>query len=151
MGASRARRRCLPVVRRTSTAGDNASASFNVPLANGLWQTTAAWGRNCHLQGKSFDGFLLEAAASIDDRHNFFGRLERVEKDELCAEPAPQAGQSFSVSKLSLGYIRDFTVAGHVKVGIGGLVSGFSIPGSLESTYGAHPTSYIVLARIKFD
>src|SRR6202158_1440375 len=115
MGASRARRRCLPVVRRTSTAGDNASASFNVPLANGLWQTTAAWGRNCHLQGKSFDGFLLEAAASIDDRHTFFGRLERVEKDELFAEPAPQAGQSFSVSKLSLGYIRGFTVAGHVK------------------------------------
>ena len=74
-----------------------------------------------------------------------------MEKDELFQEDAPQAGQSFTVNKLSLGYIRDFAVATNVKVGIGGLVSGYSIPSSLEPAYGAHPISYMAFARIRFD
>lgn len=133
-------------VRRTT-----ASASYNVRLAGGLWQTTGAWGRNAGHHGKSLDGYLLESAASIAGKHTFFGRIERVEKDELFEEDTPQAGQSFTVTKLSLGYIRDFDVASQVKLGIGALASAYSIPGSLESTYGAHPTSYMVFARIKFD
>jgi hypothetical protein len=132
-------------VRRTT-----ASASYNLRLENGLWQTTAAWGRNVH-HGQSLGGFLLESAASIGAKHTLFGRFERVEKDELFEAPAPQAGQSFTVNKLSLGYIRDFAFAEHLKVGVGALASAHSIPGSLESTYGAHPTSYMVFARIKFD
>ncbi len=133
-------------VRRTT-----ASASYNVLLAHGLWQTTAAWGRNANQPGKSLDGYLIESAASVDDRHTFFGRIERVAKDELFDDGAPQAGQSFTVSKLSLGYVRDFTLATHLKLGVGALVSAYSIPSSLESVYGAHPTSYMVFARVKLD
>jgi hypothetical protein len=63
-------------VRRTT-----ASASYNVRIAGALVQTTLAWGRND--AGKKLDGYLLESSASIAGRHTFFGRVERVDKDEL--------------------------------------------------------------------
>jgi hypothetical protein len=133
-------------VRRTT-----ASASYNVRLAAGLWQTTAAWGRNASRPGKSLDGFLVESAASIGGRDTFFGRIERVEKDELFDEGAPQAGQTFTVNKMTLGYIRDFRVSDDVKIGLGALASAYSLPGSLTSAYGSHPTSYMIFARLKLD
>jgi hypothetical protein len=133
-------------VRRTT-----ASASYNARLARGLWQTTAAWGRNASQPGKSLNGYLVESAVTLDDLHTFFGRLERVAKDELFDDGAPQAGQTFAVSKLSLGYIRDFTLATHLKLGVGALVSAYSTPNSLDSVYGAHPTSYMIFARLKLD
>jgi hypothetical protein len=131
-------------VRRTTV-----SASYNVRLATGLWQSTVAWGRNASRPGTGLDGYLLESTASIGARDTFFGRLERVDKDELFEDGAPQAGRSFTVNKLSLGYIRDFPVTGNVKIGVGALVSGYSLPGALDSAYGSHPTSYMIFARLK--
>ena len=133
-------------VRRTT-----ASASFNYRLPGGLWQTTAAWGRNTNSPGKSLEGYLVESAASLAGGHTLFGRIERVAKDELFTGDAPQAGQSFTVGKLSLGYIHDFSVASHLKLGLGALVSAYAIPNSLDSVYGSHPASYMVFARVKLD
>jgi hypothetical protein len=133
-------------VRRTT-----ASASYNVRLADGLWQTTAAWGRNASRPGKSLDGFLVESAATLGGRDTFFGRIEHVAKDELFDEGAPQAGDKFTVGKMSLGYIRDFRIAGDVKLGVGALGSVYSLPGSLTPAYGAHPASYMIFARLKLD
>ncbi len=133
-------------VRRTTV-----SASYNVRLPAGLWQTTAAWGRNASRPGVSLDGFLVESAASIGGRDTFFGRVEHVAKDELFGEDAPQAGRVFTVDKMTLGYIRDFPVAGSVKIGVGALVSGYRLPSALEPAYGSHPMSYMVFARLKLD
>jgi hypothetical protein len=131
-------------VRRTT-----ASASYNVRLAEGLWQTTAAWGRNASRPGKSLDGFLVESAATLGGRDTFFGRIERVAKDELFEDDAPQAGDTFTVGKMSLGYIRDFRVADNLKLGVGALASVYSLPGSLTAAYGSHPASYMIFARLK--
>lgn len=128
-----------------------ASASFNVPFSGGLWQTTAAWGRNTNTPGKSLDAYLVESAASLREGHTLFGRIERVAKDELFVSDAPQAGQAFTVGKASLGYVHDFSVASHLKLALGGLVSTYSIPNSLDSVYGSHPVSYMAFARLKLD
>jgi hypothetical protein len=133
-------------VRRTT-----ASASYNQSLAGGNWQTTFAWGRNRNDPGQKLDGYLLESSMTLHDRHTFFGRIERVSKDELFADGTPQAGQAFAVGKASAGYIFDQPLAHQLKIGVGGLVSVFTVPDALRDTYGAHPAAAMVFARIKFD
>jgi hypothetical protein len=78
-----------------------------------------------------------------------FGRIERAGKNELFDSSSPLADETFEVGKLSLGYIYDFPAAGHFRVGIGGLVSKYSLPGELEPFYGSDPTSYMLFARVK--
>jgi hypothetical protein len=59
------------------------------------------------------------------------------------------AQETFRVGKLSVGYLYDFPSDSHFKFGIGGLVSRFSLPSELQSTYGSSPTSYMLFGRVK--
>src|SRR6059036_3195084 len=58
----------------------------------GRWEGTIAWGRNRNRPGHLLDAVTAEAAAEFAERHTFFARAERVEKDELFVEPDPRAG-----------------------------------------------------------
>jgi hypothetical protein len=80
-----------------------------------------------------------------------FGRIERAEKNELFDQASPLAGETFQVGKLSLGYVYDFPAMGHFRMGIGGLVSKYSLPGDIEPFYGSDPTSYMLFARVKLQ
>jgi hypothetical protein len=53
------------------------------------------------------------------------------------------------VNKLSIGGIYDFYRTDHVKIGIGGLVSKYALPGVLKPLYGSDPTSGMVFLRLK--
>ena len=132
-----------------NTRRTTASVLWNERLEHGNWQVTGAWGRNRNDPGKRLDGYLLESTLALHDRHIIFGRIERVEKDELFEESAPQHGQAFTVNKLSLGYIRDFRIGEHLQLGIGGLASVHSTSSALEPAYGRRPTSYMIFARLK--
>jgi hypothetical protein len=125
-----------------------ASATYNYPFANGNWQTTFAWGRDDDSPGKTLDAFLLESAVSWE-RHTVFARAENVVKDDLFEPPDPLFGQTFRVSKLSLGYIYDFPFANHLKLGIGALGSVYALPNALTPAYGHEPTSFMLFARFK--
>jgi hypothetical protein len=126
-----------------------ASVSHNQRLPGGNWQTTFAWGRNAHAD-HTLDAYLLESAYHFN-QHTVFGRLERAAKDELFLESAPQAGQTFKVSKLSAGYVFDFPLWQRVKFGVGGLVSAYGIPKDLEASYGSNPNSWMVFGRVKIQ
>jgi hypothetical protein len=54
------------------------------------------------------------------------------------------------VGKLTLGYVHDFPIAHHFKIGVGGLVSRYALDGALDSSYG-NPTSYMLFARLKIN
>ena len=97
------------------------------------------------------DGYLIESAVAFAEKHTFFARAERVKKDELFDNAPPLAGDAFWIGKLSLGYVYDVVSVGHIKAGIGGLISGYAVPNSLASTYGAHPTSYAMFLRLKLE
>lgn len=127
-----------------------ASATYNYPFVNGNWQTTLAWGENNNSPGKTLDAFLLESAVSWD-RHTVFGRAENVAKDELFTQQDPLAGYSFHVSKLSLGYVYDFPLSDHLKLGLGALGSVYAIPNALDPAYGNSPTSFMLFARMKLN
>lgn len=130
-----------------------ASMTANMPFDSNNWQTTLAWGRNAPSIGNASNAYLLESALSVRKSHTFFGRGEVVDKDELFADtPAsPLAGRSFKIGKLSAGYIYDFPANGHYKVGIGGLLSKYSVPSELASTYGSNPTSGMLFVRMKIQ
>ncbi|HVY04358.1 MAG TPA: hypothetical protein VHB46_00150 [Burkholderiales bacterium] len=126
-----------------------ASVIYNLPLRAGNWQTTLAWGRNAASTGTTTDAWLLESAVSFQKTHTVFARLERADKNELFDEGSPLTGETFDVGKLSLGYLYDFPAANHFKFGIGGLVSKYALPATLEPYYGSDPTSFMLFMRVK--
>jgi uncharacterized cupredoxin-like copper-binding protein len=125
-----------------------ASAIYHRSFASASSQTTFAWGRNAPNHGDATDSFLLESAVRIARTHAFFARAERSEKNELFPTGNPLAEKTFRVGKLTLGYVYDFPRDGHFKIGVGGLVSRYSLPSGLEPSYG-NPTSFMLFARVK--
>lgn len=126
-----------------------ASVSYNRPFGVDNWQTTLAWGRNDKRPGSTTDAVLLESALRLREVNTFFGRAEYAEKDELFEEGHPLEGRRFDVGKLSLGYLRDFALAEHVSLGLGGLGSLYALPDRLEPHYGDNPASFMIFARLK--
>lgn len=126
-----------------------ASIIYNRSFGANNWQTMLAWGRNTASTGTTTDSILLESAIAFSRTHTVFGRLERADKNELFDHESPLADQIFRVGKLSLGYIYDFHAQNHFKIGIGGLVSKYSLPGEIQPSYDSDPTSFMLFARIR--
>ncbi len=124
-----------------------ASVSYQAPLLYS-WQTTLAFGRNVPSAGLSSNGWLLESEAHLNPLNTLFARIERVAKDELFLPDAPLYGRNFTINAVSVGYIRDIEV--HlVRLGLGGLVSTYSYPQTLNASYGYRPTSFMLFARVR--
>jgi len=124
------------------------SVTYNAPLAT-WWQTTAAFGHNSPTLGSGTNAWLLESALKLAAAHTLFGRYERVGKDELFEPGQPLFGATFTIEKLSLGYIYDFLHIDGLSLGLGGLVSTYSYAAALNSSYGSRPTSFMVFARAR--
>ena len=92
------------------------------------------------------DAYSLEA--SLKHRGwTLFGRGEVTENRELLDH-----GPAFRVGKLSAGAVRDFRVAKHLKLGVGGLVAVNFVPDGLAPYYGGHhPTGAMAFVRLKLD
>ncbi len=133
---------------QVSVRRSTASASYNAPLAL-WWQTTLAWGRNEPSAGPASEAWLLESAAQLAAAHTVFARLERVAKDELFLPGTPLFGRTFTVNSLTVGYIYDFVRLEPLRIGVGGLVSGYSYPSALDAAYGAGPVSFMVFVRAR--
>jgi len=131
-------------VRRTT-----ASVTYNAPLVADWWQTTVAWGRNAPSQGPASEGWLLESALKLGADHTVFARAERVAKDDLFLSGAPLYGETFTVNKLTVGYVFDFARFGAANFGVGALLSEYSYAQTLNSIYGTRPTSFMLFARMK--
>jgi len=131
------------------TRRTTASVSYNKPFNHANWQTTFAWGRNDNLPGKALDGFLLESMIRVQDTHTLFGRFERVVKDELFLEGDPLHGESFTVNKITLGYIYDLPSWQHMKWGIGSSFDINILPDKLKASYSDNPLGYMIFVRVK--
>jgi len=128
-----------------------ASASYQHNSGANRWQSMLAWGRNQKQPGATTDGWLLESALQVGNKYTFFGRLERVENSELFGESDPMHGQVFKVGKLSLGAVYDFARLKNTKIGVGALISRYSVPNELHSVYGSDPTSFMLFVRARLE
>jgi hypothetical protein len=130
----------------------SASALYARPLgSDGLLSATAAWGRKDRSDGVISDAFALEAALKPNAAWTLFGRAERLETDELDAHGGHAHGDLETVGKVSVGAIRDWRVAQHVKLGLGGLASRAFVPSALEHAYDKRPTGAMAFVRILVD
>jgi hypothetical protein len=125
-----------------------ASAIFHHAFGAATTQTTLAWGRNSPSHGKASDTLLVESALRLERSHTFFARAERAQKNELFPPEDARAEERFGVSKLSLGYIYDLPRESRLRLGVGGLVSVYRLPDTLDAAYG-NPASFMLFARLK--
>jgi len=127
-----------------------ASATYNLPLTVGTWQSTLAWGRLQNDPGHTLDAWLGESAVSFGP-HTLFGRAEWAQKDELFDDDPtnPLFRQVFDVSTLSVGYFYTLAIRGGIAADVGGLVSGYNLPAALKPYYGSSPTSFMLFTRFK--
>ncbi|MEP7130893.1 MAG: hypothetical protein ABI770_07180 [Sphingomicrobium sp.] len=126
----------------------SASALWADEIAPG-WKLagTLAWGRKI-VQGHSDDGYALEASLKHSG-WTAFGRGEMTENRELTNVPD---GPAYRVGKVSLGAVRDFKVAEHFSLGLGGLFALNFVPDGLAPLYGGHnPTGAMGFVRLKLD
>ncbi len=127
----------------------SASAIYTRPLGNnGWWSTTLAWGRRSSGHA-DFDAFVLESAVGLSD-WTLFGRAERVEQNELLFVGGHH-GPTFDVGKVSIGAVRDFRLATHVGLGIGGLYAFNFVPSQLQALYAGDPDGAMLFVRLSIE
>jgi hypothetical protein len=124
----------------------SASALYAREIAPG-WKLagTLAWGRKTS-HGHHDDAYVMEASLGHAS-WTLFGRGEMTENRELTQV---EDGPAYRVGKISLGAVRDFDLAEHLSLGVGGLVALNFVPGSLASIYGArNPLGAMGFVRLK--
>jgi hypothetical protein len=112
------------------------------------WSTTLAWGRRTS-EGESFDAAALESAVGLED-WTLFGRAEYNRNDELLFVGGHH-GPTFEVAKVSVGAIRDFRLAPHLKFGVGALAALNFVPRPLKALYDGDPKGAMAFVRFKID
>jgi hypothetical protein len=113
---------------------------------------TLAWGRKTiehHREAPKDDAFVAEASLKHGE-WTMFGRGEVTENRELL--DTDERGPAFRVGKVSVGAVRDFKLADHLSLGIGGLLAVNFIPDGLEPLYGGkHPIGTMGFLRLKVE
>ena len=124
----------------------SASAIYTAPLGDmGYWSTTAALGRKERSDGVDLDAGMIETAVRLTAPWTVFARAEITETDELGASGAA----SQTVSKASLGAIRDFRINSNAVIGLGAIYSKNWVPGALDAAYGGDPDGVMAFVRLK--
>ena len=108
---------------------------------------TLAWGRKT-VEHHNDDAFVAEASL----KHagwTVFSRGEMTENRELTDV---EHGPAYRVGKVSLGAVRDFQVADHLSLGLGGLFAVNFVPDGIAPAYGGHnPTGAMGFVRLRLD
>jgi hypothetical protein len=131
----------------------SASALFAKEVAPDVkLAATLAWGRKSikhHDDYWNDDAYVAEASL----KHagwTLFGRGELTENRELLDEE--EHSEAFRVGKVSVGAIRDFRMAEHVTLGLGGLFAVNFVPDGLAPLYGGNnPAGAMGFVRLKLD
>lgn len=134
-------------VKRT-TASLHYGATGDGPMA-----VTLVWGRNDEEQGIS-NSFLAEYAHQLARQHAVFSRFEWVEKDQelLLTRTQPQGPgphPTANVTALTMGYFHSGTMFGGL--GMGGDLTFYVVPASLQPAYGDTPVSLHVFMRLRWN
>jgi len=133
-----------------------ASVIYNRGLGGGGLTAGFVWGRNRREDGVRLDSFLTEGTWNFKTKNFFFGRVERLDRDELFArDPAQQmvfqtAGiDFFTLGAATAGYTRDLDLFKGWQTGVGADVTAYRFPTSLEPFYGSSPKAYHLFLRIR--
>jgi len=91
---------------------------------------------------------LVETGLRFAGAHAVFGRLEWAEKNELFLAADRRHDVVYDVGKASAGYVFDFIVHPHARVGAGAYGSFSWFESELDFVYGKSPRSFGILVRV---
>ena len=133
-----------------------ASVMYNRPLRNGNWASMLLWGRNRSLPSDEvFNSYLAESTLRFRTRNYVWGRVENVDRTNqllLGENPLPPGFEERFLGRVqayTVGYDRDFDLIPHWATAIGGQVTFYSVPTSLNSIYGSHPLGVVLFVRVR--
>jgi hypothetical protein len=99
--------------------------------------------------GPRLTAWLAELNWDLDDHHTLFGRVENVRNDELFPEHSdPLHEVPFRISKFQAGYAYRLAVTDDVNLALGGTLSTFVKPASLDAAYGKNPMGFTLFAKL---
>ena len=136
-----------------------ASVLWFHPTADGHVTAGAIWGRNyLETDGLTLNSYLLEGNWNFKRKNYLFGRIERLDRNELFGnDPAQEAIfaaqgiDSFTVNAFTLGYTRDFFARKGWLLGAGADAIFYSFPSDLDPFYGSSPNSYHFFLRLRYQ
>jgi len=140
-------------VRRTT-----ASISHNRVLKRGSWATSLIWGRNHESHDgeiSNLNGYVAESTVNFQDKNYLYTRLELVDKNQLLRAAdrellgITEHHPSFRIGAYTFGGARDVWTKEKLSVAIGGDVTFYSKPATLDAIYGNNPTSYHLFLRFR--
>jgi hypothetical protein len=107
---------------------------------------TAAWGSKLNSAGLTLIALLAEAEWKPAPDWAFFTRVEWVENAELLHD-----GEIARPAKFTLGGVRSWPVAEHLKLGLGALYDFNFTGGVLRPVYGSSPRGAMVFTRLSVE
>jgi hypothetical protein len=107
---------------------------------------TAGWGLKDLSDEHRLNGLFAETEYQPAKNWTAFARAEWEQNAELDIR-----GITRAAGELTLGGVRDFPVADHVKLGLGASYSFDFVPSSLAPSYGSDPHDAMVFTRIVLD
>jgi hypothetical protein len=107
---------------------------------------TGAWGLKSLTDGTHLNGLLLETAYKPAMNWTAFARAEWEQNDEVAA-----SGTVREVGDLTIGGIRDWQIAAHVKFGVGASYAFGFVPSFVIPSYGASPRGAMGFIRFVLD
>ncbi|HEX5424773.1 MAG TPA: hypothetical protein VFW94_14585 [Candidatus Acidoferrales bacterium] len=136
-----------------------ASIMYNRPLGKGNWGNWAnmiLWGRTSSLDADSiFNSFLIESTLQFAARNYAWTRIEDATRSNellLGEQPLPPAFVERPIGRVrayTLGYDRDFDFIPRLSSALGGQVTMYGVPTTLQPTYGSHPIGAAVFLRFR--
>ena len=125
-----------------------ASVEYVRPFAGGSWATSAVWGRvHKVFDDHNLNGYLLESTMNFKLRNYAFTRMELVDKDELF--PDNPLLPSFRIGAYTFGGTRDLIQSRLWQAAVGGDITFYSKPETLDPVYGNNPISFQVFIRVR--
>jgi len=120
-----------------------ASATYFKQFDFGSVAATLAFGNKHLTDGTDENAVLIEAEYKPDEAWTLFARGETIESKELVP-----GGPIRGAGEISLGAIRDFALAEHWKLGLGGLYAFDFAPSSPTASYGSAPHGAMAFVRL---
>lgn len=128
---------------------DEARTTASVHYARGGLSAMLAFSNKDRLPGPALTAWLAEANWDVSDHHSLFARIENVANDELFPDhDDPRHEQIFRVTKLQGGYAYRIPLTDDWNLALGGSLSRFLTPSSLDAAYGERPWGYTLFARL---
>jgi hypothetical protein len=130
--------------------GNEHRTTASIHYATGKIAATLGFSAKNKDPGRTLTAWIGEVNYDISDHHTIFGRFENVKNDELFPNPlSPLHDRPFRVSKFQAGYAWNTPLgSGPFNLALGGTVSAFAKPSSLDTSYGKRLMGMTLFAKL---